>query len=194
MINPDFSTFKKQVCSNANLSNNSYVDIQTAITSEKNEIIKKKQFNFYPIEHYQNLFKLNLMLSILYFEKENYLASKKYLEITINLNSKHELNEIKNYSPIINYLLKAYNKNDYNNLQNFFSKMELVVIHSLLQSKVQKTDLITQLFGNDISYLTAENRFKNLMIRLNKKYPKLIKYFDGHYSIDKINLKLIAQD
>lgn len=46
-----------------------------------------------------------------------------------------------------------------------------------------KVDLVEALYGTKIDYESAENRFKNLLVRIRKKAPNLIALMGGRYQI-----------
>jgi tetratricopeptide (TPR) repeat protein len=51
---------------------------------------------------------------------------------------------------------------------------------------IQKWDLIARLYPGEDSALILENRFKNLVARVRKKYPGLVNCEDGRYSVAKM--------
>lgn len=64
------------------------------------------------------------------------------------------------------------------------SELEKRLLRLVYNGPVEKWDLITRLYPEKTSSLTLENRFKNLIARVRKKYP--IQCVDGRYSIEKM--------
>jgi tetratricopeptide (TPR) repeat protein len=67
-----------------------------------------------------------------------------------------------------------------------FHELEEKVLFALRRGPLNKHDLITELYGEKISFESADNRFKNLLARIRKKSPHLLKFENGQYSIQDV--------
>ncbi|MCB0413973.1 MAG: helix-turn-helix domain-containing protein [Bdellovibrionales bacterium] len=64
---------------------------------------------------------------------------------------------------------------------------ESKLVELLVEQPRKKEDLVTLLYGNQVDYLSANNRFKVLLSRLRKKRPNLIVSSNGRYQVsDKL--------
>lgn len=66
------------------------------------------------------------------------------------------------------------------------SELEARLLKIIYNGPVEKWDLIERLYPAGGSALTLENRFKNLINRVRKKYPEKILCQDGRYSLTKL--------
>jgi tetratricopeptide (TPR) repeat protein len=66
------------------------------------------------------------------------------------------------------------------------SELEKRLLKFVYNGPVEKWDLITRLYPGEDSSLALENRFKNLVARVRKKYPVNIQCVEGRYSLDKM--------
>lgn len=66
------------------------------------------------------------------------------------------------------------------------SSLEFKVLKLLWSGPVAKWDLIERIYPEETDSTLSENRFKNLVARLRKKFPNVLQFHDGQYFI-KIN-------
>lgn len=87
--------------------------------------------------------------------------------------------EIKNLTP--GWKNRLQNKN-----QPKLGDQESQFIEYISKSPRDKFEIIEHLYGNIINLEQAENRFKNLLSRVRKKYPSLFIFEDGKYKISEV--------
>ncbi len=135
-----------------------------------------------------------------------------YLNIELKrMNSAHrdyqiikesELYEIQEASKVILGILGGDVKVDQSSLdpvwQDVLTKQELRSDYKLTKNETQlfnfltngeqsKSSIISHLYGERIDIESAENRFKVLLSRLNKKAPNLVNYYQGFYYLNSGN-------
>ena len=64
-----------------------------------------------------------------------------------------------------------------------FSELEEKLVSHLKSSPRDKFSLISHLYGDQINFSSAENRLKNLLLRIRKKNPHLIYYKNSLYCL-----------
>ncbi len=104
-----------------------------------------------------------------------------YLQVSLSESEKDEfVNEILLFLKklILDHGLSKENQN------LNFSNQEFMLVKLLSKSSMHKIDVIKYLFAEELDYVNAENRLKNLLFRLNKKNPYFIS-LDGE--VLKIN-------
>lgn len=65
------------------------------------------------------------------------------------------------------------------------SSLEFKVLKLLWSGPVAKWDLIERIYPEEKDSTLSENRFKNLVARLRKKFPDVLQFRDGQYFINK---------
>lgn len=69
--------------------------------------------------------------------------------------------------------------------------LEERLLKTLWSGPMAKWDLIERLYPNETGALVLENRFKNLVGRVRKKFPGVLRFHDGRYFVDsKANLNI----
>jgi hypothetical protein len=63
--------------------------------------------------------------------------------------------------------------------------LEFKVLKLLWSGPVPKWDLIERIYPEEQNSTLSENRFKNLVARLRKKFPEVLQFNDGQYFIQK---------
>jgi len=63
--------------------------------------------------------------------------------------------------------------------------LEDQLIDLLQKESLDKFDLVERLYGSQNSFFMFENRLKNLLNRVRKKYPKRLEFKDNKYSLSK---------
>lgn len=151
--------------------------------AECHNLIKK----YHRTAQKEQLILMHSYLALLYLEagaitilKEQVLTLKKLKselleEVEINSTLLSCIDElIRNFSEEVSQ----------NNERSIFSSQELQFIE-LLQNRgpLDKFEIISALFGNEIDFFKAENRMKNLVFRIRKKCPDKILLTRGKYSL-----------
>jgi hypothetical protein len=67
------------------------------------------------------------------------------------------------------------------------TSLEFKLLKLLWSGPIPKWDLIEKLYPQDSDSYAIENRFKNLVARLRKKYPEVLQFNDGQYFIQNKN-------
>jgi hypothetical protein len=67
------------------------------------------------------------------------------------------------------------------------TSLEFKLLKLLWSGPIQKWDLIEKLYPQDSDSYAIENRFKNLVARLRKKYPEVLHFNEGQYFIQDKN-------
>lgn len=65
------------------------------------------------------------------------------------------------------------------------TSLEFKVLKLLWSGPVPKWDLIERIYPEEQNSTLSENRFKNLVARLRKKFPEVLQFIDGQYFIQK---------
>ena len=66
------------------------------------------------------------------------------------------------------------------------SDLEQTLLRLAYNGPVEKWDLIERLYPAGGDSLALENRFKNLVARVRKKYPSLLTCHEGRYSVARL--------
>jgi len=71
------------------------------------------------------------------------------------------------------------------------SQLEERLLKLAYNGPIEKWDLIAKLYPDSVSQLVLENRFKNLLARVRKKYPGRVQCVEGRYHLEKIPGELL---
>lgn len=63
--------------------------------------------------------------------------------------------------------------------------LEEKLVRYLAEAPREKGDLVTHLYGDTLKWEVLENRFKNTLTRLKKKYPGLVTWDNGKYRLSE---------
>jgi tetratricopeptide (TPR) repeat protein len=99
---------------------------------------------------------------------------------------REEYNSIPNWDEVMS-VEKVFDQPKTNSSLKF-SKMEQKLVDLISEGPLSRYDIIERLYSNDIDLEAGENRLKNLLNRLKKKYPSLIGRCDGKYTIQSVQV------
>lgn len=127
---------------------------------------------------------LELLLSLLYADVGSHLLASRHLETAHQwmdaLPSSKDLQELAQH--IAMRISEPESSLDQALVQ--MSDLERKFIDCVASTPRDKFEIIRHLYGDEADFLASENRLKNLIHRIQTKFPGLIRFAAGRYAIN----------